>query len=132
MGRHLAGDADQGNRVHERVGKPGDGVGRAGARGDQENADLAGRTRITFRGVGRALLVAHENVAELVLMEDRVVDRQDRAARIAEDHLDALVLQRLDDHLRAGHVLGHNRNSPPFLVNREFEATKKALKGAFG
>jgi hypothetical protein len=43
-----------------------------------------------------------------------------------------LILQRLDDHLRAGHVLGHSRNSPLFLVNREFEAIKKALKGAFG
>ena len=29
MGRHLAGDADQRDRVHERVGEPGDGVGRA-------------------------------------------------------------------------------------------------------
>ena len=117
---------------HERVGEPGDGVGRARAGGDQQDADLAGRARITFGGVGRALLVAHEDVAELVLMEDGVVDRQHRAARIAEDHLDALVLQRLDDHFRAGHVLGHNRNSPPFLVNRKLETTKKALKGAFG
>ena len=82
--------------------------------------------------MARSLLVAHENVAKLVLMEDGVVDRQHSAARIAEDHLDALILQRLDDHLRAGHVLGHSRNSPLFLVNREFEAIKKALKGAFG
>ena len=82
--------------------------------------------------MGRALLVADEDVAKLVLMEDGVVDRKHRAARIAEDHLDALVLQRLDDHFRAGHLLGHNRNSPPFLVSRKIEATKKALKGAFG
>ena len=109
----------------ERVGEPGDGVGRAGAGGDEQNADLAGRARIAFRRVGRALLVAHEDVAKLVLMEDGVVDRQHRAARIAEDHLDALVLQRLDDHFRAGHLLGHNRNSPPFLVSRRIRGNKK-------
>ena len=40
----------------------------------------------------------------LVLLEQRVVDRQHRAAGIAEQVLDALVLQRLDDHLGAGHL----------------------------
>ena len=132
VGRHLAGDAHERNRIAKRVGEAGDGVGRAGARGDEENADLAGRAGVALRGVGRALLMAHEDVAQLVLMEDGVVNRQHRAAGIAEHHLDALVLQRLDDHLRAGHVLGHNRFTPPFLVDREFWATKKALKGAFG
>jgi hypothetical protein len=29
-------------------------------------------------------------------------------------------------------LLGHNRNSPPFLISRKIETTKKALKGAFG
>jgi hypothetical protein len=29
-------------------------------------------------------------------------------------------------------VLGHNRKTPPFLVDQEFRATKKALRGAFG
>ena len=41
---------------------------------------------------------------DLVLLDDLVVDRQHRAARIAEDVLDALVDQRLDDHLRARHL----------------------------
>ena len=45
--------------------------------------------------------------AQLVLLEHRVVDRQDRAARIAEDVLDALVEQGLDHHFGAGHFLGH-------------------------
>ena len=107
VGRHLAGDADQWNGVHERIRQRCDGVGRARAGGDEQNPDLAGRARVTFRRMARALLVAHENVAKLVLMEDGVVNREHCAARIAEDHLDALVLQRLDDHLRAGHLLGH-------------------------
>jgi hypothetical protein len=29
-------------------------------------------------------------------------------------------------------LLGHNRKSPPFLISRKIETTKKALKGAFG
>ena len=40
MGRHLAGDADERNRVHQRVGEPGDGVGRAGAGGDEKTPTL--------------------------------------------------------------------------------------------
>src|SRR5258706_16624 len=36
--------------------------------------------------------------------EERVVDRQDRSARIAEDVLYALILERTDDHLRAAEL----------------------------
>ncbi len=50
-----------------------------------KDADLAGRAGEALGGVRRALFVAHENVPDLVLVEDRVVDRQHRAARIAED-----------------------------------------------
>ena len=57
---------------------------------------LAGRTGIAFRRMAGALLVAHEQMCSIVfLLEDRVIDRQHRPARIAEDVLDALVLQRL-------------------------------------
>ena len=45
----------------------------------------------------RALLVAHQDVLDLVLLEELVVDVEDRAARIAEDVLDALFLQAADD-----------------------------------
>ncbi len=38
--------------------------------------------------MARALLVADENVLDLVLLENRVVNRKDRAARIAENVLD--------------------------------------------
>ena len=107
MRRHLAGDADERNRIHQRVGQAGDGVGRARARGDQQHADLAGRAGVAFRRVGGALFVAHQHMAKLVLVKERVVDRQHRAARIAEHDVDALILQRLDDHFRAGHLLRH-------------------------
>ena len=43
--------------------------------------------------------------ATFVLLEQRVIDRQHRAAGIAEDVLDALVGERLDHHFGAGHFL---------------------------
>ena len=55
----------------------------------------------------RALLVAHQNVTYLVLREDRVVDRQHRAARIAEHMFDILIGERLDHHFGAGHFACH-------------------------
>ncbi len=42
MCRNLACDADQRDRIHQRVGEAGDGVGRAGAGGHENDADLAG------------------------------------------------------------------------------------------
>ena len=55
-----------------------------------------------------ALLVAHQDMLHSVrLLEQRVVDRQHGAARIAEQMLHALVGKRLDHHLGAGHLLTH-------------------------
>ena len=110
-GRDLAGEDDDRDRVHQRVGHAGDGVGGAGAGGDEDDAGLAGGAGVALGGVGRGLLVAHEDVADVVLLEDRVVDRQHRAAGIAEDGVDALVLQGLNDHLGAGHLSLHLRPS---------------------
>ena len=72
---------------HQRVGEAGHRVGGAGPRGHQHAADLAGRARIAFGGVHGALLVPHQDVLDLVLLEQRVVDRQHRAAGIAEQVL---------------------------------------------
>ena len=104
--RHLAGQADHRDRIHQRIGEAGHGVGRARAGGHQHHADLAGRARIAFGGMHRRLLVAHQDVAQLVLLEERVVDRQHRAARIAEDDLDVLVDQGFHQQIGAGRVGG--------------------------
>jgi hypothetical protein len=76
--------------------------------------------------------MAHEDVANLVLAEQRVVDRQHRAAGIAEQAIHALILQRLDDHFGAGHLLRHR--SPPYRVSArrrapEFRQQKRPARG---
>ena len=102
MGRHLAGQADHGDGIHQRVGETGHGIGGARTRGHQHDADLAGRARIALGGMDGGLLVADQDVAQPVLLEQRVVDRQDRAARIAEDDLDFLVDQGFHQQIGAG------------------------------
>jgi hypothetical protein len=93
MGGDLAGEADDGDAVHQGVDQAGDGVGRTRAAGDEHDADAAGAAGVAFGGVDGGLFVADEDVADGVLLEDGVVDRQDGAAGVAEDDLDALVLE---------------------------------------
>ena len=50
----------------------------------------------------RALLVAHEHVLHLVLLEELVVDEEHRTPGIAENVLDRLFLQAANDDLGAG------------------------------
>ena len=109
-GRHLPGDDDDRDRVHQRVGDAGNDVGRAGAAGDEVDAGLAGRAGIALRGVDGGLFVANEDVPDAPPLlggpEQRVVDRQHRTAGIAEHDLHAEVAQRFDKDFGAG-TLGH-------------------------
>jgi hypothetical protein len=100
--RNLSRQTDDGDAVHQRVDQPGDGVGGTRAAGDQHDANLAGGAGIAFGGVHRRLLVANQDVADRVLVEDSVIDRQHRTTRIAENHLDALVLEGLEQDFSAG------------------------------
>src|SRR5882757_7431150 len=56
-------------------------------------------------GVTGALLVPHQDVLDLVLLENLVIDRKHRAARIAEDVFDAVIDQGAHDHGCAGHLV---------------------------
>jgi len=56
-----------------------------------------------------ALLVPHQDVLDLRLLEQRVVDRQHGSAGIAEDVFDPLIGQRLDHHFRSGHLFAHRQ-----------------------
>ena len=104
MGRHLPGDDDERDRIAQGVGEPGHRVGGARPRGDDHRADPAGRARIAFGGMHGALLVPHQDVLHLVLVEERVVDRQHRATGIAEKMLDPLIRKRRYHHFCAGHL----------------------------
>ena len=107
-----AGDADERDGIHQRVGERRHHVGRAGSGGDEHDARLAGRAGIAFRRVAGALLVADQDVLHLVLLEQLVVDRKHGAARIAENVLHALIGQGPHDHLGAGHLLWHLTSLP--------------------
>ena len=93
MARHLTGDDDHRDRIHPRIGEACDGVGRAGAGGDENNTGLTGRAGIAFRRMRRPCLVAHEDMPNALISEQLVVNGKDRAAGIAEHIFDTLVDQ---------------------------------------
>ncbi len=100
-----------------------------GPGGDEDDAGPAGGAGIALGRMGRGLLVADEDVADVVLLEDRVVDRQHRAAGIAEHRVDALVLQGLNDHLRAGHLSVHSLRLRPSFVQAAWGHKKTPARG---
>ena len=118
-GGHVAGDRDHRDRVELGRADARDEVRRAGAGGAHADADLAGRAGVAVGGVGAALLVADEDVAELGVVAEDVVEGQDDAAGIAEEHVHALAEDRLAHDVRAdpgslgarlrGRVGGHGR-----------------------
>jgi hypothetical protein len=55
-----------------------------------------------------ALLVAHQDVAQRILFEERIINRQDRAARITENDLDALIDQGPNDDFCSAQRLGRH------------------------
>ena len=77
------------------VPMPGDEVRGARAGGAHADADRAGDARVAVGRVGAALLVADEDVAQLGVVAQDVVQRQDHAARVAEEDVDALAQERL-------------------------------------
>ncbi|OIQ79759.1 hypothetical protein GALL_385040 [mine drainage metagenome] len=100
--RHLAGDDDHGDRIHVGGRDAGHRVGRAGARGDERHADVAGGAGVAVGRVHGGLLVANEHVLDLFLLVKLVVDVQHRAAGVAPDVADAFGLQAAHDDLGAG------------------------------
>jgi len=104
-GRHLPGDHHQRDRIHPRIGDPGNCIGRAGAGRDQRHARLASGAGVTFCCVDRSGLVANQNVADVPrppgIAEQLIIDRQHRAAGIAEHEFDPLFDQALHQNGRA-------------------------------
>ena len=94
----LSGDANDGRGIQHGRGDAGDHVGRAGARGGDRNANVAAGARVAIRHVGGALLVAHQDVMDVAVLQG-VIRRQNCASRIAEDVLYAFALQAFPENL---------------------------------
>ena len=88
----VGGNGNKRNAVDIRGGKSGNNVGRAGARGGEHHAGLAGRTRVAVRRVRSALFVGGQNMLDFVaVLVERVVGIERRAAGIAEYGVNALL-----------------------------------------
>lgn len=100
----LAGDADQRDAVHVRVGDRGDEVRRAGTGGRHAHAGLAGRARVTVRHEGAALFVTGQDGADLLGAGEALVQLHGGAARVGEDRVDAQVLEAAYHDVTTAHL----------------------------
>ncbi len=117
--RHLPADDDDGNRVRHAVAHGCDRVRRARTRGDHDDTHLAACACVSRRHEAGALLVGRHDErhcggavvapVRVVVAEDGVVGWQYRAARIAEDRVDAFVGEDLDDDIGAGQARARQR-----------------------
>ena len=94
----LAGQGDQRRAVQEGVGHGGDQIGGAGAQRAQAHAGAAGQAPVGVGHVGPALLVADGNELDRGVGQ-RLVEVERLLAGNAEDVLNALGLQALDEHI---------------------------------
>ncbi len=106
--RHLTADADQRHAVHQRVGQAGHRIGGARPGGHEHHAHPAGGAGKTLGGMHRAAFLAHQHMADRVLFEQFVIDREDGPTWIAEYVRNALIHERFQNDLCSGHlVVGH-------------------------
>ena len=107
VSRHLSADDDHRDGIHVRGRDSGDRVGHARTGGHQHDADLLGGARVGIGGVHRRLFVAYQDVLYLVLLEDFVVQGQDRATRIAEHEFDAFFVKTSQRDFGTGQLGGN-------------------------
>ena len=91
--RNLAAQENRRRRVHEGVGNRRDEVGRARPGRADAATDFAGRAGVAFGHVTCALFVARENAPDFFLLSQCIVNRQNRAAGNAEQHVHAFAFQ---------------------------------------
>ena len=101
---HLAGDCDQGDGVHVCVSDCGQQVGCAGAGGCDAHAGLTTGHCVALSCVACALLVADQDVADLLGVVQGVIGRQNGSTRQAEYVSHTQVFEGADDCLRTGHA----------------------------
>jgi hypothetical protein len=84
-----------------RCSNAGDCIGGTRAGGHQTNPWFARGPSITICSMGCPLLVAHKDMANIILLVQSIIYMEYCPTRIAKDVLNALVLQKLDDDIRA-------------------------------
>ena len=111
------GDGDVGVDAKDRhggfvsFGETGEYIGRTAATGPLAHADLARDTRIAVRHVGCRAFVARQDVTHAVRQpRQRIIKRQTSVAAQAEEDLDIVRLQHLDNGFGAGQCGGLRRD----------------------
>ncbi len=99
-GRHVPGDGDHRDGIQQGGPDAGDQVGRAGTGRAHAHADPAGDAGVAVGGMRPALLVADEHVAQFRVVAQHVIQREDHAARVAEEDVDTLAQERLAQDVR--------------------------------
>ena len=96
----IAGNRNHRDRIHIGSGNAGNQVGRTRPGCRNDNAGLPCCACIAVGCVGRALLMRGQHMADAVAVQvQRVINVQNRAARIAKDRVDALLDQDFDQDL---------------------------------
>ena len=85
----LPGDGQHGHGVHVCVTDGGDEIGGSGTGGGNAHPGATSDHGVSLGGMTSALLVAHQDVADLRRGEQGVIEGQDGAARHPEDVCDA-------------------------------------------
>jgi hypothetical protein len=106
--RHLSGDDDHRDRIHQCIGDACNDIGRAGAAGDEDNAGLSRRACIAFGSMRRTRFGTNEDMFDALLLEQRVIDGEHCTAGIAEHDFHAEIDKRLDEDFGSGQFGGHD------------------------
>ena len=95
--KHLPRDANQRRAVNQRIGEAGDQVRSARPAGGKYHPHPTRRPRIALRRVHSALLMPHQHMVQPVFeVVERIVNRDDGPAGIAENRIHALRQQNIE------------------------------------
>ncbi len=126
----LAGEGDDGNGIHHGVDEPGGEVGGAGSGSGAADSGFAGGARVSAGGEGGVLFVAHQDVADVMVVKD-VVEGQGDAAGVAEHAIDAFADKAFEQHAGAAHQ-GGSCLGRGFFHKRFSSSKKQKAIGGFG
>ena len=100
----LAGDGDDGNGIHHGIDQAGDQVGSAGAGGGAADTDFTGSARVAFGGEYGVLLMPHQHMADVVVIQGIVKGEGDPAG-VAEKAFDTFPDHAFQQDFRATHQI---------------------------